>query len=123
MNERYISGLPDLHIPKFVQTRERIFVKYYMMPFYRTGSGDLLGKQDIGVWSGSFNREEIVVSGSEVVQIVQERAVAPGEISILQNDGQVYTDSHDEQSGHMEEILIDPAYEFIFRFSDLEREL
>ena len=93
------------------------------MSFYRTGSGNLQGKQDIRGLSGSFNCEEIVVSSSEIMQIVQDRSVAPGEISVFQNDGQVNTDSHDEQSTHMEEILIDPAEEFIFRFSDLIREL
>ena len=123
MNERYISRLPGLHIPKFVQTGEGIVAKYSNMSFYRTGVGNLQGKQDIGGWSGSFNCEEIVVGGSEVMQIVEDGAVAPGEISIFQNDGQVDTDSHDEQSAHMEEILINPAKEFVFHFSDLEREL
>ena len=123
MDERYVSCLLGLHIPQCVQTGERISAKYCIVPFYRTGSGDLQGKQDIGGWPGSFNCEEIVVGSSEIMQIVQDGAVTPGEISILQNDGQVNADSHDEQPAHMEEILIDPALEFIFRFSDLEREL
>ena len=85
--------------------------------------GNLHGKQEVCGWSRSFNCEEIVVSSSEIMQIVQDRSVAPGEILILHNDGQVHTDGQDEQSVQMEEILIDPAQEFIFHFSDLERKL
>ena len=85
--------------------------------------GDLQGKQDIRGWSGSFNCEEIVIRSSEIMKIVQDRSIAQREIFIFHDDGQVHTDSYDEQSAQMEEILIDPTQEFIFHFSDLEREL